>query len=353
MLLVSAAYVHAVIKEKECPAIESIHVHCNRWPNGSARFNPDATSVDLFANLLVWSLQESGTENWAEVITGGNGSPEVCDIQDVSFDWDVGLRIGLGYGMKHDQWDTQLYYTWFHTRGRSAVSSSPGSVFSSFLGNFYVDNATGAGIKGLAYQKASILWTIRFNLFDWELGRHFWVSQALSLRPFFGLKGGWIHQTIHTKWQHPTLPTPPPIYPPFDMGRENLKNNFWGLGPSGGINTKWNLLTRQNHSLSLFGDFSGAILYGHWAFEDVYKNDIQQEVSVKSSDINSGASMLRTWMGLGWDVRSRCDRFHFSTRLGYEAQFWLGQLQFYSFDTGRLNNELTLQGGTLEFIFDF
>lgn len=94
-------------------------------------------------------------------------------------------------------------------------------------------------------------------------------------------------------------------------------------------------------------------MYGHWTFGDVYKNDIQQKVSIKVPNINGGATMIRTLMGFGWDTNFCKDRFHFSARLGYEMQFWLDQLQFYSFDTGRLSNELTLQGGTLDLRFDF
>ncbi len=319
-------------------------------PNISARFKPEETTVDVFADLLVWNAQESGTENWAEVITGGGGSTEHCHIQNVNFDWNAGARVGLSYGMRHDQWDTQIYYTFFRTRGSSHVSSEPGTVFSAFLGNFYVDNPTGAGIKGLAYQKAAMQWTIHFDMLDWELGRNYWVSKALSLRPFVGLKGGWIHQSIHTKWDHPTQP---PGSPAFNTAHENLKNHFWGIGPSGGVNMKWNWEIRKGQLLNLFGDFSGAFMYGHWSFSDVLKNDIQEKVTVKLSDNNSGTSMVRTLLGLGWEGTFRNDGLRFSTRLGYEMQFWMNQLQLYIFDTGRLNNVLTLQGGTLEFCFDF
>ena len=358
VLLANAASIDAadssvVIEEKKYQATEQAQSDSNGLPNISSRFKPNSWSFDIFADLLVWCAQESGTENWAEVITGGDGAPEICDIRDIDFDWNAGLRIGLGYGMEHGQWDTQFYYTWFRTEGSDHVSSVPNSVYSAFVGNFYVDNASGAGVKGLTYQKASIHWTINFNMFDWELGRAFWVSKALSLRPFLGLKGGWIHQSIHTKWQNPTLPTPPPVYEPFHIGKENLKNNFWGLGPSFGIDTKWNVLALQDHSLSILGDLSAAILYGHWKFRDVYQNDIGQKVPVKLSNNKSGASMLRTFLGLGWDANFCNNRFRFSTKLGYEMQFWFDQLQFYSFDTGRFDNELTLQGGTLEFRFDF
>lgn len=336
-----------------CEYQETDLTNCCGVPNLSARFLPDCSSFNGFADLLVWCAKESGTDNWAEVITT-TGTATTCDIRDVRFGWDAGFRVGLGYAMSHDQWDTQSYYTWFNTRGNDRVSSSPGSVFSSYLGNFYVDNPTGAGISGIAYQKASIHWTIDFNMFDWELGRAFWVSQALSLRPFLGLKGGWIDQSIHSKWQNPNLALPNLAGAPFfNTGRENLMNNFWGLGPSGGLNTKWVLFECENHWLSLFGDLSGAIMWGHWTFRDVYTNDIQQEVTIKSSRFNSGASMVRTMMGLGWDANFNQDQFHFATRLGYEMQFWLDQLQFYSFDTGRLSNELTLQGGTLEFRLDY
>lgn len=328
--------------------IAYLHSTDSGLPNPSARFKSSSTSFDVFADLLVWSAQESGSENWAEAITTSGGSTH-CDIRDVRFDWNAGLRIGLGYGMRHDQWDTQFYYTWFRTQGSDHVSSEPGAVFSSFLGNFYVDNSSGAGISGVAYQKASILWTIHFNMLDWELGRNFRVSKALSLRPFIGLKGGWIDQSIHTKWQNPNRSGAEF----FHTARENLKNDFGGVGPCAGLNTRWDLVVREKRSFWLFGDFSGAVMWGHWTFKDVYKNDIQQKVDVKLSPINAAASMLRAFMGFGWDTAIRQDRAHFSARLGYETQFWLDQLQFYSFEAGRLDNVLTLQGGTLEFRWDF
>lgn len=346
-LSVAAALLGAADENEACP-IDQAECCCNGLPNTSARFRPGCTTFTTFADLLVWRAEESGSENWAEVISS-SGLSTTCEIRDVRFEWNAGFRVGVGLGLPHDEWDTELYYTWFRTRGSDHVSDGPGSIFSSYIGNFYVDNPTGAGISGVAYQKASVNWTIHFNLFDWELGRAFWVSRSLSIRPFIGIKGGWIDQSIHTKWQNPHLPA----NELFSTATENLKNDFWGLGPSGGLDTKWDLYACQNHSFSLFGDFSGSIMYGHWTFGDVYKNDIQQEVSIKLSNINSGATMLRAFMGFEWDATLCQDQFHFSTRLGYEMQFWLDQLQFYSFDTGRLSNELTLQGGTLDFRFEF
>jgi hypothetical protein len=301
----------------------------------------------VFADLLVWTAREAGADCWAEVLTSTSDSFS-NDLLPVNFGWDPGFRVGLGYEMNHDSWDTQFSYTWFYTHGKDAISGGPGSVHSTFVGAFYVDNPTGQNLSGLSYESATIDWTIHFNMFDWELGRDFWISKALSFRPFLGIKGGWIDQSIHTKWYNPNLSGAQL----FHIGTENIKNDFWGVGPSGGINTEWNLLKGQNE-LYLFGDFSGAMMWGHWAFADVYENDLPQKVTNSLRNINSGASMFRTFMGFGWDYTSDKNRYRFSTKLGYEMQFWLDQLQFYSFIGGRLVNELTLQGGTLEFSFDF
>ncbi len=326
----------------------SVQENSNGLPNPSARFNPTSRGFDVFAGLIVWTAKEVSADCWAEVITTDNSSTS-NDLQQIHFGWDPGLRVGVGYRMEHDQWDTQLYYTWFYTRGEDHVSERSGGVHSTYLGNFYVGNPLGLGLSGPSYQSASIDWTIRFNIFDWELGRNFWVSKSLSLRPFIGVKGGWIDQFIHSKWKNPNRSGAEF----FNVGVENIKNNFWGIGPAAGINSAWLLFAGQSQFFSLFADFSGAIMWGHWSFSDRFKNDIHQKVSIDLQDINSGASMVRVFMGFKWDGDFSQKHYRFSTKLGYEMQFWIDQLQFYSFTGGRLNSGLTLQGGTLEFCFNF
>ena len=319
----------------------------NEFPNVSTRLHPSSHELTVFADLIVWTSRVAGADCWAEVITS-TGNSLSNNLRQVNFEWDPGFRVGIDYGMPYDQWDTKVYYTWFYNLGKDAVASDPGTVHSSYLGNFYVNNLDGLGLTGPAYQSASIDWTIHFNLFDWELGRNFWVSKALAIRPFLGLKSGWITQSIHSTWNNPNLTAP--HY--FNVGVENIKNNFACVGPEIGINTLWNLYSHQNQ-FYLFGDFSGAILWGHWSFSDVYQNTLPQEIVVHNHTINSGCSMIRTFVGFGWDVPFNKNLYLFSLKLGYEMQFWLDQLQFYSFTGGRLVNQLTLQGGTLEFSFDF
>ena len=320
----------------------------NGLTNVSARFHQNSTEFNIFVDPLVWTAKEAGTDCWAEGIIS-DSSFISNNLEQIDFGWNVGLRIGAGYGMKHDQWDTRLFYTLFRTQGNDHASRGAGSMHSSFLGNFYVGNPEGAGITGPSYESASIRWTIRFQMFDWDLGRKFWASESLALRPFMGIKGGLIHQFIHSKWYKPNL-TGTDF---FNLGIENIKNNFWGIGPQVGIDTKWVLSAGKRHCFSIFDDISGALMYGHWAFSDVFDNDINQKIVIDSQPLNGGASMVRVFSGLEWNADVKQDCYRFSTKVGYEMQFWLNQLQFYSFTGGRLGNQLTLQGVTLEFCCDF
>ncbi len=43
-------------------------------------------------------------------------------------------------------------------------------------------------------------------------------------------------------------------------------------------------------------------MWGHWSFSDVFNNDIQEQVTVNVQNVNSGATMVRSFMGFGWDA---------------------------------------------------
>jgi len=305
-------------------------------PNLSSRSWCDSNSPYFFADLLYWRAEEGAT-SWADVV---HIQPETFFNQaDLSFGWDFGFRGGIGYNLDYDQWDTRLVYTWFHTKAKDAYtlsSSDVGIISSEFLGAFIELPRTVFGF-------ASIQWAILFNMFDWELGRDFLVSGALSLRPFMGLKGGWIHQTIRSQWTNPLSL----------VAEENLKNNFWGIGPSGGVNTDWRLGGNSSRFFSLFGDFSGAYMWGKWNCSDIYFDNFPSKVVVNTPSTFLGSLTFRCFAGIGWATNFNKNRSHFATRIGYEMQFWFNQLKIVTFDELRLHHDLTLQGGTCDIRFDF
>lgn len=322
--------------------------HFHEQKSISVSFPHHSTQRSISIAPLIWTAREAGADCWAEGIISG---PSFLsnNLEQVNFGWDLGFRIGAHYEINDDQWDTQLFYTWFKTHGKDCASRGPGSMHSTFLGNFYVNNPDAAGISGPAYESASIEWAIKVQIFDAELGRNFWMSKSVQIRPFIGAKAGSIHQSIHSKWYKPQLDNAPF----FNLGIENIKNNFRGIGPEMGINTAWVLFTGKHNTLSFFEDISGALMYGHWSFGDIFNNDINQKIIIDSQSINGAASMLRLFAGFEWNSELRRSLYTWCVKLGYEAQCWLNQLQFYSFTGGRLCNQLTLQGVAIEFCFGF
>lgn len=297
-------------------------------------------STVVFADLLDWKLREANAENWAQIITPP-GAERSADIIGAPFHWDTGYRVGIGHYSHDDQWYSTLYYTRYHTTGDGHAS---GEVYSAYLGNFYVNNVDGASF-GPHYHDASVKWKFAFDNIDLELGHTFDIDHIVMLHPFVGLKAAWIDQDIDSNWQDPVIPTN------FTSATEDLTNDFRGVGPSLGVNTTWPIHQAAQSAFNLFGNFSGALLWGSWHFKDIYQNNIGNTVTINTSDIVGAAPMVRAQMGLEW-VGSYT-KANVAVRLGYEAQVWFNQLQYYSFNGGRLNNLMSVQGGVLDFSLNF
>ncbi|NGX51563.1 MAG: hypothetical protein K1060chlam2_01433 [Chlamydiae bacterium] len=323
------------------PRLYAVPNDQNGLPNISTRTESSSSSWAVSADFLFWFASEEVTSIWADVITVEDNRSS-WGAPGFDFNWDYGFRIGVGYNLIYDQWDTVLYWTWFRTDAKHSLSSSPNvSLHPEFFAAF---------LSGDSPRSMSVDWSILFNMFDWELGRSYWVSENLSLRPFLGIKGGWINQSIDAHYHDLIIDL---IFPTNHSGRERLKNNFWGVGPTGGINSKWRVYNFGSHFFDLFGDFSVATMWGQWTCNDVYKNTLPKKSTVNTKNSTLGALMFRGFMGIGWEADFHEGSSHFTAKLGYEMQFWLNQLRLATFQLQRLHGDLTLQGVTLHCRFDF
>lgn len=304
---------------------------------------------DFSADFLAWFASEEASSVWVDVIK--LGEPRSFGAPSFHFDWDFGFRLGAGYNLEYDRWDTQLYWTWFRTE-----ASQSERVFPTFfiIASEEIHPEFFAGdLSGKSAQSAKIRWALHFNMFDWELGRNYWVSEALSLRPFFGLKGGWINQPIRVQYDDLIVAVGGIDTPTTDSGRENVRNDFWGIGPLGGLNSKWKLRHCKTNYPSLFGDFSLAYLCGTWRCADEYNDTAGATVRVNMKKLTLGALMWKGFFGLGWDVDLRRGGSHFAARVGYEMQLWVNQLRVPTGQLVQLHGDLTLQGVTCNCQFDF
>lgn len=303
-------------------------------PNPPSRPAAQRKTADFFLDALYWHTGE--TVDWATTLTN-NPNSEQFSLKTFSFDWAPGYRVGLGYNMGHDGWDTQVSYTWFHSQARDHAS---GAVTSASLA------ARLSLLEPFSTGRASI--HLRYKMFDGNLGRSFLVSRHLVLRPSIGLKGGWINQTIHSHWTKPNLLG----FFPFTAS-DTIKQRFQGVGPKGGVSGKWCFGNIQKHSFSLMGEFEAGYLWGHWSIRDRFVDNLATVISVKTSSRNYGSFVLHAFAGLGWDCNFSRDRTHVGLKVGYEIEDWLNQLQIYTNISGSQNNDLILQGLTLGARFDF
>lgn len=305
----------------------------------------------LFADALYWHA-DVGNADWGFLNTDISAEDAISgNNYALEFKWDWGFRVGIGMNMDHDQWDSNFYYTWFYAKNSQAMGGP--------------DNTLGVVFMPLlpSINSAQQSWTIHYSMFDWELGRPYYVSKNLALRPHVGIKGGWINQTrdIHFTNIDGSAPL-------FGAGSGKFTNDFWGVGASAGVNSLWVLGcagVNKDHRFSLFGDVAGALMYGHFdnSYSAQFANDEESfRLGIHGLNRNQAVSMLQGMMGLSWDTPFNRNRSHFTFRAGYEFQYWFNQNQFIAQTRGadqsalnysRYDSDLKLQGLTVDFRFDF
>lgn len=309
-------------------------------PNPSARLQNFVSKWAITADVMAWFPSEEVSSIWADVIAVDHDTINI-KVPGFNFNWDCGFRIGLGSHLLYDQWDTVFYWTHFQTDAQHSISSilqivPPQEFFAGFLSG---DNP----------RNMSATWRLSFNLADWELGRSYCVSERISMRPFLGIKAGWINQSIHARYDGLIIDEAFTT----NYGKECVKNNFFGIGPSGGVNSKWNMCHCGSPFFSIFGDFSIAMLWGTWKCSDLYTNTLSYTSSVNTKKSSLGSLAFRGFMGIAWDTNINANKYHFTAKIGYEMQFWLNQLRINTFQLQRLQQDLTLQGITFCLRFDF
>jgi hypothetical protein len=185
-------------------------------------------------------------------------------------------------------------------------------------------------------------------MFSWDLGRSFFMSEYLSLRPSIGLKGGWINQSIHSEW---TIPNFLDLF--LYTANENLKQRFRAGGLKGSLSGNWCLGKIQRHSFNLIGEFDAGYLWGHWDIQDKFIDNLNTVIPIITANRNFGSIVFHSFLGFGWDFNFDRNKSHFGLKIGYEIEDWLNQFQIFSDASGAQNNDLILQGLNLAVRFDF
>lgn len=314
--------------------------------------------VFLTANFIWWNVKEDGL-----IISnaGGRLGVDQSDVgtmipsggtASVGQTWSPGFKVGLGVNLPHDGWDLFAEYIWLRPSD-SGDQSNPSNIPFDFRRYSLPNDGTNS------FTKSESDWRHRFNVINLEIGRNFYLSQYLTMRPFMGLKGTWQRRRLNSTYTGV-----------FNADANKRPGNFtdrhrfraWGVGVRGGLNTAWYV----TKSFSVYGNLAFSALWTDYnrirqrTQLNLDKTE-QQEASttdyVNVTDTNNHYTcrfVSELELGLRWETWFYDDNYHFSIQAGWEQQVWHDwSLLFDGTASSERFNNLSTQGLNLQLRFGF
>jgi hypothetical protein len=305
----------------------------------SAAINPPARpqvrnglNLFVFGELLYWKANETGLP-LAAVNRGSSENLAHSKGVNLRGKWDLGFRVGIGYNIPHDGWDSSLAWLRYHSSGPTSRIHSEENhfVFPSFF-----PSTDPIAIQGVC-SRAKGQWSLLLDQLDLDLGREFFVSKWLTLRPQIGVRTNWIDQKPKVKYNDFLL-----LGFPKNSVRVKYRDQWWGIGLVGGLGTQWGLW----EDWSIFGNLAGAILYGDHRIRMRVKDRPPTTSQFFTSSLPKGVfarlknnmrnvvPILDLELGLRWDWMFANDRLHLGAECGWENHLYFSQNQFPIFCDG-------------------
>lgn len=310
----------------------------------TARPENDGKGFFVTFDVLYWQSLVDGTEfTYNQGCNASNvyALPVNADVNSITFNkWDWGFRAGLGYKFDHGEWDVYGNFTYF--KNSSDLTIGDGAL-TTILNDKIANNPI-VEQDSVYFENVVSSFNFSFNRLDLELGRDFYVSKFLSMRPHVGLMTAWIKQYQTTKFTGGSV----------GYNTVSLTNydKYWGIGPRTGINTQWHLC----NGFSLIGNTSGAFVYGNFKLSknQSYSLNEAENSYYLYSGIHRFSPTGQLQLGLKYDRYTTDCKQHFSAFLAWDVQYWWNLYRFLPADSiVSSNNDVSLQGATLNLRLDF
>ncbi|MCB1107873.1 MAG: hypothetical protein KDK76_07245, partial [Chlamydiia bacterium] len=222
----------------------------------------------LTADFIYWKATQAGLEYGMSNVLIGTGSTITSrgSTRTPDFGWDPGFKVGLGINLPYDGWDTYVQYTWLQSNGNhSRMRNSDGNI----IPKPWAGSPDGGASRIGDITEARTRWDFHFHVLDLELGRSYYLSRFLTLRPFAGLKWTWQSQDWVNRYNgnNVRVDNSPSNVP--GTARVSQDHDFWGVGIRTGLNTNWYIA--EHWSI-----FANGALATVWADYDVSRTDIFQ-----------------------------------------------------------------------------
>lgn len=327
--------------------------HCQQITPNAGPTVVDGFNIFLTAEFLYWSPRVDGL---TYVHTGlGDFNNPITDngtMYQVDWSWDPGFKGGIGYNFGHDGWDAYANYTWLFSS--AADSRDQTNLFPSIdlLPPFF--NVFAA----FPMTHASAKWSLHFHVIDLELGRNFFISNYLTLRPHIGVKGTIQDEMYRIRYRNLLLGETSATSDTVDSTIRN-KQDLWGIGMRAGLDTSWYFSKWFN----LYGNMSLSGLWSDFRLKLKNRSTILLSTNQATGQVldivhqQMHFHVIRPVVEFDLGVRYERwfinNRYHISISAGWEEQIWINQFHLVNARGENSRYDLTLEGFTTKLRFDF
>jgi hypothetical protein len=297
----------------------------------------------LYAEALILQAKEQGLDFAIEDANGTvtnirNGVVKGFSKASTDYDYNPGLRVGMGFLFGDDRWNFDFIWTFVKITESKSVQA-PGRSVLIPLWLIPAVNQTN--------QSLHATWDTNFNVLDLRMGKTFQISRTLIANPHFGGRIAFIDQHFSVQYGG--------YFGAVRGAISHNDNDFAGLGIRGGLDSEWKLAP----DWALIGNIAGAILWGRFETAQNLIQGVSEGYSVTQT-LNQNTPNLEMSLGIAWGHSFRRDQFRLDARLSYEFHEWwdMNQLRrFFGGGPGYPNDQvsrgdLTLNGLSFRFQID-
>jgi len=287
------------------------------YPNGGIKVTGEylywSTNYNFPFSYVGTALEESlpvvppiGTSK----INNFNG--QIARVKDR---WSSGYRVGAWYLSGYDYIDVGFSWTHYQNTSKGKASGINNLITRIF------DNSNG-DLK------------LKYNIADFEIGKSYFATSKVLMRPFAGVRAGWLNQdtivNFHGMPVFDLINANPPTTLAFPTALNLVYDqDLWAVGPRMGVNTSWFHVV----GLSIIANVSASLLYGKASQNlSLYVQAAETDENESSMDLKESTFIvgdktscvfptLQVLLGASWE-RCISKKLSFKLHAGWESNFW-------------------------------
>ena len=255
---------------------------------------------------------------------GATALPAVGTILEPSFSLTSGLTAGFAYYFCNKNWTFKSRFDWIQSTGKGsqAIGYNDNIIpINIWRDQLFAPVDADLGVAGRGISK----FTVSYYNVNFDLHRELYIDENFSLMPHVGLKLSFIYDKAVTKFTGNGFDTA--FSPTTHLNTATLKrretSDFWGIGPSFGVDTNWRLFS----DVSFFFEGGVALLLGTAKDTDSVSCTAFASSSTASSSPSSPvfSPAAQSLIGFKYERMIYCDTQKVIGKIGWDSSIYWNQ----------------------------